>query len=61
MQPKVGIPYGRAIVRDDLGYGVMCPECPFIAWGEGKSEDSVTKSAGRGFAEHWVAEHRVVS
>lgn len=52
----IGVPYGKAAV-DDNGYHVICPACGYKFYGQGRSEDQVTKSAGLEYAIHFEKTH----
>ena len=55
-KPTIGIPYG-AHSMDTTGYYVECPECGYRFYGKGRSEDSITKSAGLEYAIHYEKTH----
>lgn len=54
------IPYARAVEVVHNGrrrYGVMCPICDHVSIGSGRTEDTITKSASRKYAEHYSKNH----
>ena len=51
-----GVPYGRADV-DATGYYVTCPKCGYKFYGQGSTEDKVTKSAGLEYTIHYEKTH----
>jgi hypothetical protein len=55
-----GLPYGAAvmIIEDGVSrYAVECPVCHETFSGSGKTEDTITKSASRKYADHFVKTH----
>ena len=66
-RPRIGIPYGRALVTADGKSAVQCPLCPAIltesqgaregARDYSELEDAMTKSASAAYAEHYQRLH----
>jgi len=51
--PQFGLPYARA-GTDERGYYAECPACGIRCYGDGETEDEVTKGSAAGYAEHFV-------
>jgi hypothetical protein len=54
------LPYGPAVfvIVDGVSkYAVECPVCHETFSGSGKTEDTITKSASRKYAAHFVTAH----
>jgi hypothetical protein len=55
MTTPIGIPYARSEI-DERGYYVQCPKCPGPGgkmYGQGRTEDEITKSAASLYAWHY--------